>query len=63
MNLVDYTILSMPAFVSFECPHCHEDVEVSFEEVDYETGYWEDGGFVNCPECGEEVALGDFEYD
>lgn len=37
---IDYTIISKPAYIQFECPHCHEDVEIPFGEVDYKTDYW-----------------------
>ena len=60
---IDYVIVSKPSYIQFECPHCHKDVEVAFKDVDYNTDYWEDGAWVDCPECGEEVELGDYEYD
>ena len=34
-----------------------------FSDVDYKTGLWSDGGLCECPECGEEVELDDYEYD
>ena len=60
---IDYVIVSKPSYIQFECPHCHEDVEVKFKDVDYNTDYWGDGAWVDCPECGEEVELGNYEYD
>lgn len=60
---VKYVINSKPASVGFECPYCHEDVEVAFRDVDYNTDYWGDGAWCDCPECGKEVELGDYEYD
>jgi endogenous inhibitor of DNA gyrase (YacG/DUF329 family) len=60
---VDYTIVSKPAYVNFECPHCHEEAEVIFTSVDFNTSYWGDGGRVECPHCYKEVELGDYEYD
>ena len=59
---IDYVIISKPDKVQFACPHCDADVEVPFEEVDYKTDYWGDGAWVDCPECGKEVELGDYEY-
>lgn len=38
---VNYTIISMPYYIAFECPFCHEDVEVNFEEVNFKSDYWE----------------------
>ena len=31
-NQIDYTIVSKPAFVSFICPHCFNDVEIQDTE-------------------------------
>lgn len=62
-NGVNYTIISKPSYITFECPFCHEEVEVNFEEVDFNTDYWGDGAWCDCPECGEEVELDDYEYD
>ena len=39
-NTIDYTIVSKPAFVNFICPHCFNDVEVPFSDVDFKTEYW-----------------------
>lgn len=60
---VDYTIVSKPSKILFECPHCREYVDVDFEDVDYKTDYWGDGAWCTCPECDKEVELGDYEYD
>ena len=61
---VDYTIVSVPKYIRFDCPHCHEEnLEVEFDNVDFKTDYWGDGAWVDCPECGEEIELGDYEYD
>lgn len=60
---VDYVIVSKPDHITFTCPHCNEDVEVSFDKVDFKTDYWGDGAWVDCPECGKEVELDGYEYD
>ena len=62
-NPIDYTIISKPAFVNFICPHCFNDVEVPFSDVDFKTDYWSDGAYCNCSLCDKEVELGDFDYD
>lgn len=62
-NGVNYTIISRPSYITFECPFCHEEIEVNFDEVDFNTDYWGDGAWCDCPECGEEVELDDYEYD
>lgn len=59
----DYTIISKPAYVQFECPYCHEEVEIPFNEVVYKTDYLGDGAWCDCPNCGEEVELANYEYD
>lgn len=60
---IDYTIVSNPSHIVFECPYCKERVKVPFAEVDYKTDYWGDGAWVDCPECCNEVELGSYEYD
>lgn len=62
-NAVDYTITSKPNYVTFTCPHCGESVDVIFDKVDYITDYWGDGAWVDCPECGKEVELGNYDYN
>lgn len=62
-NPIDYTIVSAPASVNFICPLCFNDVEVPFSDVDFKTDCWSDGAYCNCPLCGKEVELGDFDYD
>lgn len=60
----NYTIISAPKYIRFDCPNCHEeDVEVDFDDVDFNTDYWGDGAWTHCPECGSDVKLGDYEYD
>ena len=60
---INYTIVSKPVYITFECPHCKEDVEVDFSEVDFNTDYWGDGAVCDCPKCGKEVELDGYEYD
>lgn len=60
---IDYTIISKPSYVQFECPYCHENIEIPFDEVDYKTDYWGDGAWCDYPNCGKEAELGDYEYD
>lgn len=55
---VDYTITSVPTSVSFECPHCNEEVELPFE-----TRFWEGYEEVKCPECNNKVRLCEWDYD
>ena len=55
---VDYTIVSKPVNINFICPNCDEDNEIPFEER-----FWEYHESVNCRSCGNEVLLGEWEYD
>lgn len=56
---VNYMIVSVPKYIIFDCPHCHaERLEVEFDER-----FWYSGQLIDCPECGEEIELGDYEYD
>ena len=54
---VDYTIVSKPAYITFECPHCHENVQ-----MDFKIEYW-DSTWADCPNCGKEVELDNWKYD
>ena len=60
---IDYTIVSKPSHVRFECPYCKLNVDVPFEDVDFKTDYWGDGAWADCPFCGEELELDNYEYD
>lgn len=59
---VDFTINSVPKDITFECPHCEYRVDVPFGEVDEPRSWMDDWGSVECPDCGKEVRLGNFEY-
>lgn len=59
----DYVINSKPDSISLECPYCGEEIEIPFNEVNFKTDYWGDGGYCTCPECEKEIEIGDYEYD
>ena len=64
VGAVSYTIYSKPDYITFDCPYCEEeDINISFDDVDFATDYWGDGAWVTCPKCGKEVELGDYEYE
>lgn len=64
MGGINYTIVSIPSYVMFDCPYCkEEEVEVPFVDVDFKTDYWFGGAWVTCPECGKQVELDNYEYD
>lgn len=57
-----YMIISKPAYIRFQCPHCKQYVEILFQDADYNTEYWGDGAFCTCPACDKDVELDEFEY-
>ena len=61
---IDYTIVSKPYYIIFDCPYCkEEDIQVDFCNIDFKTDYWGDGAFVDCPNCGKEVELDNYDYE
>lgn len=60
---VDFTILSKPDKIAFECPHCMLDATIQWGDLDVPGSWSDDWGFVECPHCGERVWLGEHEYD
>ena len=63
MSAINYVIISKPDHINLCCPHCEQEVNIPFDEVDFKTDYWGDGAYVDCPECEKEIELGDYEYD
>ena len=60
---IDFTILSAPYAIKLTCPHCNEDIEIKWEDIDPPeswSDYWDD---IVCPECGKTIKLGDWDYD
>ena len=55
-------IISKPAYIRFQCPHCTQYVEILFQDADYNTESWLDGAFCTCPACEKDVELDEFEY-
>lgn len=59
----DFTIISAPVKIHFECPHCGLDSEVPWRDVDVPECWSDPFGEVECLWCGESVQLGGWEYD
>lgn len=59
----DFRIVSAPVEISFECPHCGEEIEIPWRDVDVPECWSDHWPSVDCPECGESVDLGEWEYD
>lgn len=62
-NGVNYTIISRPSYITFECPFCHEEVKVNFDEADFNTDYWGGSAWCDCPECGRLMGVTDEDID
>ncbi len=58
-----FYIKQRPVAISFTCPHCDAEVEIPWKGMDVPEYWGDDWGPVECPECGEEVELGDYELD
>ncbi len=59
----DFHIDVKPVSISLECPHCDTDIVLNWEDI-HVPDYWgDDLGTVECPVCGKDVELGDYEYD
>ena len=63
MERTDFTIISAPVKITFDCPHCCLPVEISWRNLCVPEYWGDDWGEVECPECGKTVELGDYDYD
>lgn len=63
LEKVEVTVVRVPKYVSYTCPHCGEEVEVDFD--DRISDCWPDwvGDTVICDECGAEFEIGSVEVD
>lgn len=61
--MADFRIVSRPVCISFECPFCEIEVEIPWKDVNVPKCWSDDWPDVECPSCGKEVSLGDFDYD
>ena len=63
-DAVMYHIDTVPVSISFECHSCECRVSVPFGEADDGSGdIWSGwAGDVECPDCGEEVRLGEADW-
>lgn len=61
--MTDFHISAAPVSIELECPFCHEKIEIPWKDLnppEYWGDRWDD---VECPECGKEIELGDYDYD
>ena len=60
---VNFTIISEPIRIDFNCPYCKEEVQIEWDNLnppDYWGDKWEK---VECSWCNKLIELGDYEYD
>lgn len=62
---VEFTIVKNPTQVTLECPFCGEEIEIEWEDFEYNNMNWANirGEKIECPECNEYIKLGDFDVD
>lgn len=64
---VKVTVVQVPRYVIYTCPHCGEEIEVDYDNfVDERMGdYWPEweGDALICKECGEEFTIENVEVD
>jgi predicted RNA-binding Zn-ribbon protein involved in translation (DUF1610 family) len=59
----DFTIVTKPNYIKFDCPKCGEEVKIWWKDV-CEPDYWGDSwGSYPCSECGEEIELDYYELE
>lgn len=59
----DFHIDVKPVSITFACPHCGQTVAVPWRELAVPEYWGDDWGYADCPDCGKEVKLGEYEYD
>ena len=59
----DFHINVRPYSIDFECPYCNSTAEIKWSDLDVPDYWGDDWGAYECPECGEWVLLGDYDYD
>ena len=62
---IDVTVNQKPVSVSFDCPHCEEEIEIEYQDFSNELGEpcdWEYSK-VKCPKCGKTTEIGSVEWD
>lgn len=71
LEKVEVTVVRVPKYVSYTCPHCGEEVEVDFDDFfddffdDRISDCWPDwvGDTVICNKCGADFTIGSVEVD
>ena len=61
--MADFTILSKPVAIRFECPFCESEVEIQWNKIKVPDSWCDDWDDIECPSCGKMVSLGEWTYD
>lgn len=64
MKKIDLMIVSMPAYVTGECPYCEVDFEVDYSDFvgsDYPCDWA--GDTIECPNCEKEILIDFVDWD
>ena len=62
-GMADFTILSKPVAIRFECPFCENEVEIQWNKIEVPDSWCDDWSDIKCPYCGKMVSLGEWTYD
>jgi len=59
----DFHIDVKPVSISLECPHCDVDIVLKWYYNNVPEYCGDEWGTIECPVCGKDIELGDYEYD
>lgn len=62
-KLVDFHISVKPVSIELICPYCSEELVIPWSHLSVPDYWGDDWGDIVCPECGQEISLGDYDYD
>lgn len=58
---IDFYIEQTPTSIVLDCLQCETHISIPWEEVDVPDSWSDDWGYVECPICGFEIKLGDYD--
>lgn len=58
---IDFYIEQMPTNIVLDCPCCEKRISIPWWLVDVPDSWSDDWGYVECPVCGFEIKLGDYD--
>ena len=62
---VDITVVCVPERVTYECPHCINDIDLDYDDFSSTTGEYCDwrNSEIICPECDKEIIISSIDWD